>query len=122
MHREVHRSAKPAMKGSIGASKRIAADSKARQSSDDLQSTTSPLTSALSGAAGSFALTMSGARLADCADLGLDNDEVVKARARGIPWIVAAKLIVDVGDQQCDWLDWDRWAKTVLFVIDACAT
>ncbi len=96
------------MQGSIGASKRITAGSEARQRTDDLQSMTSPLTSALSGAAGSFALTMRGARLADCADLGLDSDEVVKARARGTPWIVAAKLIVDVGDQQCVWLVLDR--------------
>ena len=112
--RDVHQSAKTAMQGSIGASKRVAADSEARQRTDDSQSTTSPLTSALSGAAGSFALTMRGARLADCADLGLDSDEVVKARARGIPWIVAAKLIVDVGDQQCVWLVLDRWVKAVL--------
>lgn len=110
------------MQGSIGASKRCAADSQAKRSSDDLQSMTSALTSALSGAAGSFALTMRGARLADCADLGLDSDEVVKARARGIPWIVAAKLIVDVGDQQCVRLVLGRWVKTVLLVVDACAT
>ncbi len=109
--RDVNQSAKLAMQGSIGAWKRIAADSEARQRTDDLQSMTSPLTSALSGAAGSFALTMRGARLADCADLGLDSDEVVKARARGTPWIVAAKLIVDVGDQQCVWLVLDRWVK-----------
>ena len=105
------KSAMPAMQVGI---ERTAAGSKARQKTDDLQSITSPLTSALSGAAGSFALTMRGARLADCADLGLDSDEVVKARARGIPWIVAAKLIVDVGDQQCVWLVLDRWVKAVL--------
>ena len=110
------------MQGSIGASKRITAGSEAKQRTDDLQSMTSPLTSALSGAAGSFALTMRGARLADCADLGLDSDEVGKARARGTPWIVAAKLIVDVGDQQCVRLVLGRWVKTVLLVVDACAT
>lgn len=66
-----------------------------------LQSMTSSLTSALSGAAGSAALTSRGARLTLWADLGLFKDAVVNCRARGIPWIVAAKLMVTDFDRQC---------------------
>ena len=68
---------------------------------DGLQSRTSSLTSDLSGAAGSAALTSRGARLTLWADLGLFKDAVVNCRARGIPWIVAAKLIVIDFDRQC---------------------
>ena len=61
----------------------------------DLQSTTSSLISALSGAAGSpRALTTKGARLAGWADRGFWIEALVKARATGVPLIAVAKLMI----------------------------
>ena len=58
-----------------------------------LQSMTSSLTAALSGAAGSFALTIKGARLACCTDRGFCSAELVKALATGTPVKAVAMLM-----------------------------